>query len=163
MCWERIHTIFGMPRFKPVCNEIIDLQKGQLMQSDMGSDQNPKPVEILVCNRCRHDKFQNDPDISAGALLLAELEKQELPTMITVRPVKCLSNCSQGCSIALRGEGRWSYVYGNLSPNEHISSVIDGAIKYLSTSDGLVPWRQRPEHFRKNCIARIPPIEAYHG
>ncbi|MYH58038.1 MAG: metal-binding protein, partial [Boseongicola sp. SB0675_bin_26] len=24
---------------------------------------------------------------------------------------------------------------------------------------GLVPWRERPEHFRKNCIARIPPIE----
>ena len=30
-------------------------------------------------------------------------------------PVECLSNCARGCSIALRGPGRWTYVYGNLT------------------------------------------------
>ena len=130
------------------------------MQSDAENDKILKPIEILVCDSCRHDDFPKVADTLPGALLLEALAKQELPVEIAVRSVKCLSNCSQGCSIALRGEGRWSYVYGNLTPNEHVSTIIEGATKYLTSADGLVPWRDRPEHFRKNCIARIPPIEA---
>ena len=38
-------------------------------------------------------------------------------------------------------------------------AVLDGATRYAATADGLVPWRERSEHFRKNCIARIPPEE----
>lgn len=131
------------------------------MQSDVENDQSPKPIEILVCNTCRHHDYPKEADTRPGALLLEALAKQELPAKIAVRSVKCLSNCSRGCSVALRGEGRWSYVYGNLTPNEHVSAIVDSANKYLSATDGLVPWRERPEHFRKNCIARIPPIEAY--
>ena len=132
------------------------------MQSDVENDQSPKPIEILVCNICRHRDYPKEADPRPGALLLEALAKQELPAKIAVRSVKCLSNCSHGCSVVLRGEGRWSYVYGNLTPNEHVSAIVDGANKYLSATDGLVPWRERPEHFRKNCIARIPPIEAYY-
>lgn len=130
------------------------------MQSDAENDKILKSIEILVCDSCRHEDFPKVADTRPGALLLEALAKQELPVEIAVRSVKCLSNCSQGCSIALRGEGRWSYVYGNLTPNEHVSTIIEGANKYLTSVDGLVPWRDRPEHFRKNCIARIPPIEA---
>ena len=130
------------------------------MQSDVENDKILKSIEILVCDSCRHEDFPKAADTRPGALLLEALAKQELPVEIAVRSVKCLSNCSQGCSIALRGEGRWSYVYGNLTPNEHVSTIVEGANKYLTATDGLVPWRDRPEHFRKNCIARIPPIEA---
>ena len=130
------------------------------MQSDAENDKILKSIEILVCDSCRHEDFPKVADTRPGALLLEALAKHELPVEIAVRSVKCLSNCSQGCSIALRGEGRWSYVYGNLNPNEHVSTIIEGANKYLTSADGLVPWRDRPEHFRKNCIARIPPIEA---
>jgi predicted metal-binding protein len=56
------------------------------------------------------------------------------------------------------GAGRWTYVYGNL--DESLAQVVhDGATRYHATDNGLVPWRERPEHFRKNCIARIPPLE----
>ena len=101
-----------------------------------------RSVEILVCTKCR--RGQSD---DAGA----------------VRPglhdVTCLSNCSNGCSIALRGPGRWTYVYGNLHETSHTDAIIDGVTKYQATQDGVVPWRERPDHFRKNCIARIPPLE----
>jgi predicted metal-binding protein len=62
--------------------------------------------------------------------------------------------------VALRAQGRWTYVYGNLDPAQHMDALLDGAQKYRDAPDGLVPWRERPEHFRKNCIARIPPMEA---
>jgi len=93
-----------------------------------------------------------------GALLAEALGEGPLPSNVTVKPVECLSNCGEGCSIVLRGgDARWTYVYGRLDPS--MAEVVrDGTEKYAATPDGLVPWRERPQHFRKNCIARIPPI-----
>ena len=59
----------------------------------------------------------------------------------------------------LRGQGLWSYVYGNLDEINHVETILDGLARYCESDDGRVPWRERPEHFRKNCVARIPPIE----
>ena len=49
-------------------------------------------------------------------------------------------------------------VYGNFTGAEDADLAHEGLVKYASTEDGLVPWRERPIHFRKNCIARIPPL-----
>jgi predicted metal-binding protein len=97
-----------------------------------------------------------------GARLHAALAAAALPEGVTLRAVECLSNCTRGCSVALRGPGRWTYVYGNLSAAD-ADLVAEGAARYRSTEDGLVPWRQRPEHFRRNCIARVPPQETVGG
>ena len=119
----------------------------------------PANVELLVCTTCRHGLELTDEGTRPGALLHAALQEADLPEGVALRGVECLSNCSSGCSIILRGgEARWSYVYGNLSPDQ-IDVVLDGTTRYRATTDGLVPWRERPEHFRKNCIARIPPLE----
>jgi len=77
---------------------------------------------------------------------------------MTLSGVKCLQNCSQGCTIALRGEARWTYVFGNLDSHAHINLLIDGADQYHATDDGIIPWSERSEHFKRNCIARIPPL-----
>lgn len=115
-------------------------------------------VQVLVCTTCR--SALSAPDAPrAGAVLLERLASADLPGM-EVRAVECLSNCSRGCTVALRGGDRWTYVYGNIDPEVHLEAVLDGAARYLATADGVVPWRERPEHFRKNCIARIPPLEA---
>ena len=42
-------------------------------------------------------------------------------------------------------------------------ALAEGAARYASAPDGLVPWRERSEHFKRNCIARIPPTELPHG
>jgi predicted metal-binding protein len=69
---------------------------------------------------------------------------------------ECLSNCNRGCSVALSGPGRWSYVYGDLR-EAVVDDLLKGAAHYAATADGLVPWRERPTIFRKGVIARIPP------
>ena len=121
------------------------------------------PVEVLVCSTCRRglpSEGEDDKARRPGALLHRALAERGLPDGISVRSVECLSNCDHGCSIALRGgPGRWTYVYGNLNEATDIDIIVDGVIRYHGTSDGLVPWRERPVHFRKNCIARIPPLE----
>lgn len=117
-----------------------------------------EPVELLVCTACRAGQDIAEGDARPGAVLMRRLQ-DAAPDGVRVTPVDCFSNCSQGCTIALRGAGRWTYVYGRLSSDSDLAPLIEGALKYAATADGLVPWRERPEHFRKNCIARIPPIE----
>ena len=72
-------------------------------------------------------------------------------------PVECLSACSQGCSVALSAPGRWSYVYGRMTEND-AAEILAGAAAYANAPDGIVPWRERPTIFRKQSLARIPPM-----
>ena len=119
------------------------------------------PVELLVCTTCRRGLAIEDDSHRPGTLLHKALEQADLPEGISLRAVECLSNCDQGCSIVLRGgPDRWTFVYENLNETDHVDTIIEGATKYLATEDGLVKWRDRPVHFRKNCASRIPPIGA---
>jgi len=117
-------------------------------------------VELLVCVTCKREVPVLDDDQRPGAILHGELSARDMPEGVTLRPVECLSNCNSGCSVVLRGgPGRWTYVYGHLREGRDADLILEGAAKYAATADGLVPWRERSEHFRKNCIARIPPLE----
>lgn len=119
-------------------------------------------VELLVCVTCRRSTPADPaagPDAPRdGAQLFAALQEAGLPDSVRVMPVECLSNCTRGCTVALRAPGRWSYVYGHLDASLK-DVLVDGAARYAAAPDGLVPWRERPEHFRRNCIARLPPLE----
>ncbi|TCO74114.1 DUF1636 family protein [Rhodovulum euryhalinum] len=116
-------------------------------------------VELLVCTTCRRDAPDGAEAARPGAVLHDALMSHGLPENVRLKPVECLSNCAAGCTIVLRGPGRWTYVYGNLDASL-VTVVAEGAARYRDAADGLVPWRERPEHFRRNCIARIPPLEA---
>jgi predicted metal-binding protein len=82
--------------------------------------------------------------------------RQDAPSGFRIVEAECLSNCNRGCSVALSGPGRWSYVYGDLG-EASVDDLLAGASRYAATTDGLVPWRERPAIFRKGVIARIPP------
>jgi len=90
--------------------------------------------------------------------LLSALLRAPLPEGVEIVPVECLSACSRGATVALSARGRWSYVYGDLTEDD-AADVLAGAAGYGATSDGIVPWRERPEIFRKQSIARIPPLK----
>mmetsp|Transcript_23925 Transcript_23925/g.43509 ORF Transcript_23925/g.43509 Transcript_23925/m.43509 type:complete len:126 (+) Transcript_23925:1792-2169(+) len=118
------------------------------------------PVELLVCVKCRREMDVPEGELRPGEKMHAALAERAMPEGVTLKAVECLSNCSSGCSVAVRGgSNRWTYVYGNLMEDRDVDMVVDGIGKYAATTDGIVPWRERPEHFRKNCIARIPPQE----
>lgn len=88
--------------------------------------------------------------------LVEAQRRQDYPPRFRIVEAECLSNCNRGCSVALSGPGRWSYVYGDLG-QASVDDLLAGASRYAATSDGLVPWRERPTIFRKGVIARIPP------
>lgn len=111
--------------------------------------------ELVVCTTCRLP----DADPAAprdGARLSEALSAAGIPH----RRQECLSACSRGCAVVLRGPGLWTYVQGALDPDRHLPDLIAMLRAYGESGDGIVPWRARPEIIRKNTIARIPPMEA---
>ncbi len=114
--------------------------------------------ELLVCVKCRKGQEGAD-DIRPGQRLFDTLSRHALPEGLRLRAVECLQNCNAGCSVALRGGNRWTYVYGGLDAESDAPMLLDGAARYHATADGLIPWRERPDHFKRNCVARVPPLD----
>jgi predicted metal-binding protein len=54
--------------------------------------------------------------------------------------------------------GKWTYVVGDLDPEVNVDDVISMAASYRLSDNGIVPWRERPQSFRKGIISRIPPL-----
>ena len=54
--------------------------------------------------------------------------------------------------------GKWTYVVGDLDPEVHVDDVVSMAVRYGLTDNGIVPWRERPQSFRKGVVSRIPPL-----
>ena len=119
-------------------------------------------VTLTVCTTCRRiaggEPVADEP--RPGTRLYEALTQADLPDNVQLKPVECLSACSRGCSIALTGgPARWTYVYGDMDPDTQVDEILTGLRAYAQTSDGIVPWRERPQAFRKQSIARIPPQE----
>jgi predicted metal-binding protein len=112
---------------------------------------------LYVCTTCKAGEIT--PEGVAGARLFAALGVQDLPEGVRIVGVERLSACSQGAAIALQGAGKWGYVYGRLTESD-AADIIAGATAYAASADGIVPWRERPTIFRKQSLARIPPLEA---
>ena len=104
---------------------------------------------------------QTEGEPCLGARLHAAVTALPVPEGVEVVAVDCLSACNTGASVALSAPGRWSYVYGRMTP-ENAADILAGAAAYARAPDGLVPWRERPVIFRKQSLARIPPLEAAH-
>jgi predicted metal-binding protein len=116
-------------------------------------------VTLHVCITCRAGQTIPEGQPTPGSLLHQAIVHVGAPPGVNVVPVECLSACNQGCSVALSAPGRWSYVYGRLS-EENAGDVVTGAAAYAAAPDGIVPWRTRPEIFRKQSLARIPPVSS---
>lgn len=114
---------------------------------------------LYVCTTCRPEGDVSEPRPGARLLaaIRAEAARAEMPDL-RLEPVECLSVCKRPCTVAVASAGRWTYVYGDLDPASSARIILEGLARYAATSDGIVPWRERPEAFRKGVVARIPPL-----
>jgi len=113
---------------------------------------------VIVCITCRRPSDPEDfprPGF-AFADTVADAAKG---TGVKVRRVRCLANCSRGCSAAVRREAGWTYVFGGLDPTTDAPALIAGARLFARARDGVMPWRGRPQQLKHGLIARVPPID----
>lgn len=113
-----------------------------------------RPVRIHVCTTCREAGVKEG--VPAGASLCAALVKAASPG-VAVESVTCLGNCRRGCTVAMKAPGTWTYVFGDLDA-DGAPDVLAAARLLAGGADGLMPWRGRPETFKRGLIARIPPV-----
>ena len=120
----------------------------------------PAPV-VYVCVTCRGQNAEGEvPDTEArpGMRLAAAVERAAAGTEVVVRRLRCFANCSRGPSAAMRADGSWTYVFGGLDEN-NAGALIAGARLLAAASDGILPWRGRPDVLKRGLIARVPPLD----
>jgi len=115
---------------------------------------------IFVCVTCRGP---DDAEARPGRDFyeaLGERLKNGDATSIQVVPVECLSICKRPASVALAAPGKWTYVITGLEPAPHVEDIVTAAKQHALSRDGVPPWRERPECFRRNVVSRTPPLGA---
>jgi predicted metal-binding protein len=116
-----------------------------------------KAVTVYVCITCRGPSgVYSDP--RPGVQLAAATAKAAEGTGVTVCTLECLANCTRGPSAAMRCNGSWTYVFGGLDVACG-AALIEGAYLLAQATDGIMPWRGRPEPLKRGLIARVPPID----
>ena len=115
---------------------------------------------VFVCTSCRlvvenGDGAANRPGIAFAAALREALEGD---SGLEVRAVECLAVCLRPCTLALMGEGKWTYLVGDLDLAAHLNDVTAMVRAYAASENGIVAWRERPQCFRSGALARVPPI-----
>ena len=131
-------------------------QEGHLLpQGEKG-----EAATLYICIACKGEGAERP----GPALLAAVRQKLRAHTGhgIAVEPVDCLAVCKRPCTIALVGAGKWTYVVGDLT-GDAVDDVTAATLAYAATANGMIPWRARPQSFRKGIVSRIPPLNFAHN
>ncbi|RWB34870.1 MAG: DUF1636 domain-containing protein [Mesorhizobium sp.] len=114
-------------------------------------------VTVIVCASCR-DETGSDAHPRAGELLAEDTRRAASGENIRIRSVECLGNCKRRLSAAILRDGCWSYVFGDLTTTSG-ADLVAGAMLFATSTDGLIPWRGRPDCLKRGLVARIPPLD----
>jgi predicted metal-binding protein len=115
-------------------------------------------VTVFVCVTCKRAEEEGArPGKALFEALRTRLDGRG-QSHVALRAVECLSVCKRPCTIALSAPGKWTYVVGDLDIEANAGDIIDAALKFAATPDGLIPWRERPLSFRRGVISRVPPL-----
>ncbi|TIS57839.1 DUF1636 family protein [Mesorhizobium sp.] len=114
-------------------------------------------VTVIVCASCR-DETGSDAHPRAGELLADDTRRAASGEDIRIRAVDCLGNCKRRLSAAILRDGCWSYVFGDLTATSG-ADLVTGARLFATSTDGLIPWRGRPDCLKRGLVARIPPLD----
>ncbi|MEM1129343.1 MAG: DUF1636 domain-containing protein [Pseudomonadota bacterium] len=122
-------------------------------------------LTLSVCLRCRDGRETDSTDLAqrggrhlahtvAGVFSASSAARYGLH----LRGVHCMSQCKRPCTIALSGPQRFTYLFGDLDPRQHVDDVLDVAAAYAQAKDGFLTRPQRPEIMRGGILGRIPPL-----
>ena len=110
---------------------------------------------VIVCITCRRPVDPEDFP-RPGLAFAAAVTDAAKNTGVRVKRVRCLANCKRGLSAAVRREAGWTYIFGDLEATA-APALIAGAQLFARASDGVMPWRGRPQPLKTGLIARVPP------
>jgi predicted metal-binding protein len=122
------------------------------------------PHILFVCKTCATVWKEGKPQGKSGGQKLLENLSQlhqnwEFREDFSLQEIDCMSACSHSCAVSFAAPGKYTYLFGDLPPENSADAVLKCAAQYYVKPDGLLPWSERPEPLKKGVIARIPPIQ----
>jgi predicted metal-binding protein len=114
-----------------------------------------------VCYICQRPAAPVGPQ-PEGTVILAQLRQllaeNGLTDRIGIETYGCLGNCRRRCTVALAGPERWSWLFGDLDPQEDLTWMIAFARQWLDAPNGSVPKPQRSAEAQAHGVGRLPPL-----
>ena len=79
---------------------------------------------------------------------------------VALRGVKCMSQCKRPCIVSLSQDDKFTYVFGDLDPNEsaNTGALLELVERYNKAPEGFLERAARPELLRANILGRFPPL-----
>ncbi|MBK1987126.1 DUF1636 family protein [Sphaerospermopsis aphanizomenoides BCCUSP55] len=127
------------------------------------SDTGVASHRLFVCKTCA-SVWQDGKRVgeSGGQKLLQEIQQLaqnwDLRHEFPIKEVECMSPCNRSCVVAFAGQGKLTYLFGDLPIEDCAEAVLECASKYYNQPDGILPWSERPEPLKKGILARIPSL-----
>ena len=121
------------------------------------------PVCLSICTRCRPAGFEG-PEVERPGYRLAGAVHDHLRSdaaasrSLTLRGVRCMSQCKRPCAVALSAPGKFTLLFGDLTPATDVDAILHLAGQYARSSEGLIPRPERPAALRSGILGRIPPL-----
>jgi len=117
---------------------------------------------LSICLSCRDGR--EEIYMTRGGRRFAKklLNKNLLKKQVNLRGINCMSNCKRACTISLTAKKSFTYVFGDIDPenSEYSESLIELVSKYCLSSDGFLRRRDRPLLFQSSILGRLPPIQS---
>ncbi|WP_066270172.1 DUF1636 family protein [Hydrogenophaga palleronii] len=122
----------------------------------------PPMTEVIVCTTCRPAGASREQraagDILFEAVQAAQAFAEAPDAQVRVRGMACLSSCSRACSVAFQAPGKYTYLFGDLQPDEETAAhVLACAAMHAAAADGNLLRNERPARLRSGILARLPP------
>lgn len=119
---------------------------------------------LSICTTCR-DGREVETGTRGGARL-AEAIYARIDALtaagVTLRGVKCMSQCKRPCVVSLSQSDKFTYVFGDLAPYviAHTDALLELVERYNNAPEGFLERKDRPELLQTNILGRFPPIRS---
>ena len=123
-----------------------------------------KRAVLSICMTCR-DGREAETGTRSGSRL-AEAIYARIDALnaagVTLRGVKCMSQCKRPCIVSLSQNDKFTYVFGDLAPNKtaHTDAFLELVERYNNAPEGFLERKDRPELLQANILGRFPPIHS---
>lgn len=119
---------------------------------------------LSVCFRCKPEGWPGDaharrPGADLADAIEAEATRRAIDLEV-LRDVRCMSQCKRPCVVAFSGDGRFTYLFGDLDPARDAAAVLEAFALYRTRPDGFMERFERPEVLQAGILGRVPPLIA---